>query len=73
MASPKFKARGRQLQLLKKTKNAKKCYQSYISGDFGLEVIPESRKRKHEELKTNGKRKRVNKGGISEKLQKILT
>jgi len=45
-ASPKFKARGRQLQLLKKTKNAKKCHQSYISGDFGLEAIPESRKEK---------------------------
>jgi len=37
-----------------------------------LEAIPESRKRKHEELKTNGKRKKVNKGGISEKLQKNI-
>ena len=34
-----------------------------------MEVIPESRKRKQEELKTNGKRKKVNKGGTSEKLQ----
>jgi len=37
-----------------------------------LEAIPESRKRKHEELKTNGKRKKVNKGGISEKPQKNI-
>ena len=37
-----------------------------------MEVIPESRKRKQEELKTNGKRKKVNKGGTSEKLQKNI-
>ena len=37
-----------------------------------MEAIPESRKRKHEELKTNGKRKKVNKRGISEKPQKNI-
>jgi len=71
-ASSKFKARRKQLKLLQKTKNAKKCDQSYISGDFGLEAIPESRKRKQEKLKTKGNRKKVNEGGTSEKLQKTI-
>ena len=58
--------------MLKKTKNAKKCDQSYISGDFGLEAIPDIRKRKQEQLKAKVNRKKVNEVGTSEKLQKTI-